>query len=492
MVWVPRTSPRQHQKVGTGLVPNLSLSSRASASRVSPLGHRSLQVALLVVTLLTAIDQTIVATALPTIVEEVGGRAAMGWIFAGYTLAMTATMPIYGRLGDLQGRRRLFLGCLVGFVAASALCGAATSMTQLIVLRALQGVTGGGVLVLSQAVVADAVSARDRGRFMAPVGLIYATSSVIGPLVGGSLTETLGWRWIFWVNIPLGAVAIALAVRSVPHPTGPRAHGRLDIPGSALYVGAVTGLVVLTGTLGRELSWTSPAALAGVVVTSLCGALFVARMLRHKDPLIPIGVLRNRPVVIASCLGFAVGAAVFALVGYVPTIAQEVLSMRPASSGALLLALVMGMMLSTTTTAQWTARTGRYRRLPLVGCATSAVALTYLAGLDESWPPWRVGIGLFVLGVGVGCFMMLVVTIAQDAVSSELVGSATSAVNLVRELGVTIGAATIGSVLAVSITPRLPVLFLTLASVFVAGAGLSLLLPDRTLSERPGPIGETG
>jgi EmrB/QacA subfamily drug resistance transporter len=471
--------------VGTGLVPNLSLSNRAALStQAAPVGHRPLQAALLVVTLLTAIDQTIVATALPAIVDDVGGRSGMGWVFAGYTLAMTAAMPIYGRLGDLQGRRRLFLGCLIGFVAASALCGVATSMTHLILLRGLQGLAGGGVLVLSQAVVADAVGARDRGRFMAPVGLVYAASSVLGPLVGGSLTETVGWRWIFWVNVPLGAVAIVLAFRSVPHPAGTRAAGRLDVPGSVLYAVAVVGLVVLTGTVGRELSWHSPIALAGMVATALCWALFVLRMLRHDDPLIPVGVLRNRLVVVACCLGFAVGAAVFALVGYIPTIVQEVLGMRPTSSGALLLALVLGMMLSTTTTARWTARTGRYRRLPLAGCLTSGAALAWLSALDSSWGAWRTGVAIFVLGVGVGCFMMLVVTIAQDAVAAELVGSATSAVNLVRELGVTIGAATIGSVLAVSITPALPALFLTLAAVFVVGALLSLLLPDQKLSER--------
>jgi MFS family permease len=319
---------------------------------------------------------------------------------------------------------------------------------------------------------------------MAPVGLVYATSSVLGPLVGGSLTETVGWRWIFWVNVPLGVVAIALAFRSVPHPTGPRAHGRLDVPGSILYIAGVTGLVVLTGTLGRELTWASPVALAGIVATSLCSVLFVVRMLRHRDPLIPIGVLKNRVVVIACSLGFAVGAAVFALVGYIPTIVQEVLSMKPASSGALLLALVLGMMVSTTTTARWTARTGRYRRLPLAGSLASGAALACLAELDPSWSTWRTGAVIFVLGVGVGCFMMLVVTIAQDAVAAELVGSATSTVNLVRELGVTIGAATIGSVLAVSISPVLPELFLTLAGIFVVAAGLSLLLPARTLSDR--------
>jgi MFS family permease len=238
-------------------------------------------------------------------------------------------MPIYGRLGDLQGRRRLFLGCLIGFVAASGLCGVATNMTQLVSLRALQGLAGGGVLVLSQAVVADAVGARDRGRFMAPVGLVYAASSVLGPLVGGSLTETVGWRWIFWVNIPLGAIAIALAVRYVPHPIGPRATGRLDVPGSVLYVIAVIGLVVLTGTVGRELSWSSPVALLGIVTTSLCGLLFVVRMLRHADPLIPVGVLRNRGVVVACSLGFAIGIAVFALIGYVPPSSKRCLGCVP-------------------------------------------------------------------------------------------------------------------------------------------------------------------
>ena len=322
---------------------------------------------------------------------------------------------------------------------------------------------------------------------MAPVGLVYAASSVLGPLVGGSLTETVGWRWIFWVNVPLGAVAIALAFRSVPHPTGPRAHGRLDVPGSFLYVAAVTGLVVLTGTLGRELSldlagsrsWASSS-------TSLCGLLFVVRMLRHDDPLIPVGVLRNRLVVVACCLGFAVGAAVFALVGYIPTIVQEVLVdaarlFRRAAAGAGARNDAVDHDHGTVDGADGPLppppagrlRSPAQRHWPGSRASTRRGAPGAPAPRSSS------------SGVGVGCFMMLVVTIAQDAVAAELVGSATSTVNLVRELGVTIGAATIGSVLAVSITPRLPALFLTLAAVFVVGAGLSLLLPDT----RPCPIG---
>jgi EmrB/QacA subfamily drug resistance transporter len=459
-------------------VPNSTLSPHAP----SRIGHRGLQAALLVVTLLTAMDQTIVATALPAIVGDLGGRAAMAWVFAGYTLAMTVVMPIYGRLGDLQGRRTMFLGCLAGFVAASAACGAATSMAQLVALRCLQGLAGGGVLVMSQAVVADAVPARDRGRFLAPVGLVFATSSVVAPLLGGTITDTVGWRWIFWVNLPLGALALALAFATVPHPVGDRPHGRLDRTGSALYAVAVTGLVVTTATAGHVFAWTSPAAPALVVATLLVTALFVRRMLRHPDPLIPIGVLRNRSVAVASGLGFVVGSACFALVGYVPTVTEAVLGLPSTASGALLLALVLGMMATTTTTAHWTARTGRYRRLPLVGCLVGAAALAALSGIDEAWGVARTAVAIAALGAGVGCFMQLVVTIAQDAVPSALVGSATSTVNLVRELGATIGMAVIGTALSGRVLPVLPPLFIGLAAVLVLGALLSLLLPDRPLS----------
>jgi EmrB/QacA subfamily drug resistance transporter len=440
-------------------------------------------VALLVVTLLTAMDQTIVATALPAIVDDVGGRAGMAWVFAGYTLAMTVVMPVYGRLGDLRGRRTMFMGCLAGFVVASAACGAATSMTQLVTLRCLQGLAGGGVLVMSQAVVADAVPARDRGRFLAPVGLVFATSSVVAPLLGGTLTDTVGWRWIFWVNLPLGALALALAVRTVPRPVGVRPHGRLDRSGAGMYAVAVTGLVVTTATAGHGFAWTSPTALVLAAGTLLASAAFVRRMLRHPDPLIPIGVLRNRSVAVASGLGFVVGSACFALVGYVPTVTEAVLGLPPTASGALLLALVLGMMATTTTTARWTARTGRYRRLPLVGCLVGAAALATMAGIDDGWGVPRTAAVIAVLGAGVGCFMQLATVIAQDAVPTALVGSATSTVSLVRELGATIGMAVIGTALSGRVLPVLPPLFLALAGVLVLGALLSLMLPNRALSQ---------
>jgi MFS family permease len=305
---------------------------------------------------------------------------------------------------------------------------------------------------------------------------------VLAPLLGGTITDTVGWRWIFWVNLPLGALALALAFATVPHPGGDRPHGRLDRTGSALYAVAVTGLVVTTATAGHAFAWTSPATPTLVAVTLLVTALFVRRMLRHPDPLIPVGVLRNRGVAVASGLGFVVGSACFALVGYVPTVTQAVLGLPPTASGALLLALVLGMMATTTTTARWTARTGRYRRLPLVGSLVGAAALSALSGIDDGWGVARTAVAIAALGAGVGCFMQLVTTVAQDAVPATLVGSATATVSLVRELGATIGMAVIGTALSGRVLPVLPPLFLGLAGVLVLGALLSLLLPDRPLS----------
>ena len=460
-----------------------------SPAPVRTAAPRGLLPALLVVTLLTAMDQTIVATALPAIVDDVGGRSSVGWIFAGYTLAMTVTMPLFGRLGDLRGRRTLFLASIAAFVVASACCGLATTMFVLVALRILQGIAGGGVLVMSQAVVADAVPARDRARFMAPVGLVFAVSSVVSPLLGGTLTDTVGWRWIFWVNLPLGALAWALSHRAVPHPRGGGIRGELDLPGFGLYAVGVTGIVILaTGRIGSPLS---PATWAIGAATVGCATAFAVRMSTHDDPLIPIGVLRNRTVAIASCIGLVNGAAVFGLVGYLPTVVQSVLGLRPTMSGAILLALVLGMMVSTISTGRWTARTGRYRRLPLFGCLLGAAAMAWLSTLDESWSVGRAAAAIALLGLGAGFFMQVVMIAAQDAAPAEHVGSATSTVSLVRELGVTVGAAGLGAGFAAhgraedlgtGVAAAVPAVFGALMLVLLAGAAVSLALPDRRLS----------
>jgi MFS family permease len=347
-------------------------------------------------------------------------------------------------------------------------------MSQLVLLRAVQGLAGGGVLVLSQAVVADAVPARNRGQFMAPVGLVFAVASVVAPLVGGILTDTVGWRWVFWVNLPLGVAALSLAAWSIPRSSGERPRGRLDIRGAIYYGVAVTGLVGLTATIGGG----DKSPLAGTVlvaVTAIGGYAFARRMLRHHDPLIPVRVLRNRTVAVSSYLGFTVGVAVFALVGFLPTIVQTVLDVPATASGALVLALILGMMVTVFGSSAWIARTGRYRRLPLVGSVAATVAMVALSGLSASWSVLHTAAWVALLGAGVGCFMQLATTMAQEATPADHVGSATSTVSLCRELGVTIGAASIGAVLAAS-TDAGPVL-LTLAVILASAGVASLLLP---------------
>lgn len=455
--------------------------------------HPGLLPALLVVTLLSAMDQTVVATALPAVVADVGGAAHLGWVFAGYTLAMTLSMPVAGRLADLRGRRRLFLASIAAFVASSTLCGLAGSMEALVALRVLQGLAGGGVAVLSQAVVADAVPARDRAHFLAPIGLVFATSSVVAPLLGGTLTDTVGWRWIFFINLPIGGFALLLAHRSVPRPRVATGAGRVDVLGTALFAVAVTSLVLLAADVS-EASW-SPVAAALLALTLVGGGLFAARMVLSSDPLIPVGVLRNRTVAVASALGLVLGVCVFGLIGYLPTVVQTVLGLRPTQSGAILLALVLGMTVSISGTARWITRTGGYRRLPTIGCLIGAAATALLGGLDSDWSVVGAGLVIAMLGLGAGFFMQVTTIIAQDAVADEHVGSATATVSLTRELGVTVGAAAIGAALAAgasggsggsgsleaSVVAGLPAVSAALTVVMLAGAVVSLLLPARRL-----------
>lgn len=461
---------------------------RSSSSSLSSVGHRPLLVALLTVTLLTAMDQTIVATALPAIVDDLGGGALMGWVFAGYTLAITVSMPVLGPLGDRYGRRRLFLGSVAGFVAASALCGMVTSMEQLLAARAVQGIAGGGVLVLSQAVVADAVPARDRSRFLAPIGAVFATSSVVAPLLGGVLTDTVGWRWIFWVNLPLGAVAWFLAARSVPRARPASTAGSFDVSGAVLLAVWMVGIVLLTDGVAGAAGGLRLVVLAGVTVLALVA--FVRRMARTPRPLIPVTVYRNRVVVLCCGLAYIVGFTVFGLIGFVPTIMEGAYDLPPVQAGMTLLGLVMGIMATTVATGRLVARSGHYRRLPLIGCGTAAVGMAGMAVLRPEWGPVAAVAAIVLIGAGIGCFMQLTTVVVQDSAPADLVGTATAAVSLARELGVTMGAAGIGAALASRIaaptTPdsylaALTPVFWSLVAVFVAGMIVALLLPERGL-----------
>ena len=410
---------------------------------------RLLFVSLVVITLLSAMDATIVATALPSIVADIGGERQIGWVFASYTLSMTVAMPVFGRLGDLRGRRALYLWSIAAFVLASVLCGFAADLGQLIALRFAQGIAGGGLLVLGQAVVADAVPARERPRFLAPIASVFAIASVVSPLLGGGLTDTVGWRWIFWVNAPIGGVALLLAVVSVPRSRPERNGERLDIPGAALLVAWVTGTVLVAAWGGTTFPWTSPECArrrrASPSSPSRCSCW---RCLRHPDPIVPLSMFRERTVVICSALGFVVGVAVFGMVGYLPGLMQAAFGLPATVAGTVILPLVLGILSASIWSGRRTARTGRYRRFPVAGCAVAAVGLAGLALVRTSTPPVVVGICAGLIGLGVGAFGQVTNVAVQDAVPARLVGTATSTVALVRELGVTLGAAALGGLLA--------------------------------------------
>ena len=414
-----------------------------------PVSLRLLFVSLVVITLLSAMDATIVATALPSIVADLGGERQIGWVFAAYTLSMTVAMPVFGRLGDLRGRRALYLWSIAAFVLASVLCGFAADLGQLIALRLRAGRRRRRARWSSarpwSPTPCRPASAR---RFLAPIASVFAIASVVSPLLGGGLTDTVGWRWIFWVNAPIGGVALLMAFVSVPRVRPQRNGERLDVPGAALLAVWVTATALVAAWGGTTFAWTSSVVLGDAALAVVVFALFVRRCLRHPDPIVPLSMFRGRTVVICSALGFVVGFAVFGMVGYLPGLMQAAFGLPATVAGTVILPLVLGILSASIWSGRRTARTGRYRRFPVAGCAVAAAGLAGLALVRTSTPPVLVGVCAGLIGVGVGAFGQVTKVAVQDAVPARLVGTATSTVALVQELGVTLGAAALGGLLS--------------------------------------------
>ena len=433
--------------------------SATTADETTPTSTRSLFVCLVVVTLLAALDQTIVATALPAIVGDLGGLSHMSWVVIAYTLAMTIAMPAYGKLGDILGRGGLFLSSIVIFLVGSALCGLAQTLPQLVAFRALQGIGAGGLLISSQAVVADVVPARDRGRFLAPLGGVFAVATVASPLLGGTLTDSVSWRWIFWINLPLGLVALTLAIRTLRLPRRTRTEP-LDLLGFAVLTSTAICVVLVCTWGGGTYAWSSPVILTMAGLAALGVGLFVVVERRAVDPLIPITVLTDRTTVIASTLGMIVGAGIFGVVSYLPSYAQMVYSTSATSAGLLLLPLTAGLLLTSNATGILISRFGRYRIFPIIGTVVSGGAMALLASMTPDTSIWVLATYLTLLGMGVGFLMQVPIIAVQNAVDATVVGAATATVTFFREIGVTIGAAVIGGLfgsrLAASLLTSLP------------------------------------
>ncbi|MEV1001776.1 MFS transporter [Nonomuraea sp. NPDC050202] len=410
--------------------------------------------ALMLGMLLAALDQTIVSTALPTIVSDLGGLERLSWVVTGYLLASTVSTPLWGKLGDQYGRKRLFIGAICIFLAGSALCGLSRNMGELIAFRAVQGLGGGGLMVLAQAIVGDVVSARERGRYQGFFGAVFAVSSIVGPLLGGVFVDHLSWHWVFYVNLPLGAVALCVIVAVLPGDDTRTKH-TIDYAGVVLLGAATSCLVLMTTWGGTTYAWSDPLilGLAGAAVALLAGWVLVER--RVAEPVLPLGLFRVRAFAMSSVVGFVVGFGMFGALTYLPLFLQVVHGVSPTLSGVYLLPMMAGMLTMSIVSGQIISKTGKYRFLPITGTAVATVGMFLLATLTEGSSLLAMGVYLLVLGVGLGMTMQVLVIVVQNAVDFKDLGVATSGATFFRSIGGSFGVATLGSVFSATLNDDL-------------------------------------
>lgn len=404
--------------------------------------------------LLAALDQTIVSTALPTITGELGGLNHLSWVVTSYLLATTVSTPLYGKLGDLYGRKRLFQISIVVFLVGSLLCGAAQDMGQLIAFRAIQGIGGGGLMVLAMAIIGEVVSPRERGRYQGYIGAVFGVSSVVGPLLGGFITDSWSWRWVFYVNLPVGLVA--LVVTSAVLPAGVR-HGnpRLDVSG-ALFMSVAATAVVLTATWGgTEYGWSSPTILGLIAVAVVTTVAFLAVERRAAEPILPLRLFRGGTFRVSTSTSFVVGLAMFGAISFLPLFLQVVNGASATNSGLLLLPLMAGVLTASIGSGRRISHHGHYKRYPVLGMALASVAMGLLATMGTDTPQIQASAYMVVLGAGLGFTMQTLVLATQNDVAMKDLGAATASVTFFRSLGGSIGVALFGAIFNSSLSRRL-------------------------------------
>ncbi|MBD3003054.1 MFS transporter [Streptomyces sp. 5-10] len=410
--------------------------------------------ALLLGMLLAALDQTIVSTALPTIVSDLGGLEHLSWVVTAYLLASTAATPLWGKLGDQYGRKKLFQTAIVIFLIGSALCGIAGDMAELIAFRALQGLGGGGLIVLSMAIVGDIVPPRDRGRYQGLFGAVFSATSVLGPLLGGVFVDRLSWRWVFYVNLPVGIVAL-LVVASVLHIPVRRTSHTIDYLGTFLIAVVAAALVLMTSLGGVTYGWGSWQIVGLAVVGMVLLAAFVRVETRAAEPVLPLTLFRSRTFTLCAVIGFVVGFAMFGSMTFLPTFLQIVQGVSPTMSGVHLLPMVLGTLVSSTVSGHLVSRTGRYKVFPVLGTAVTAVGLLLMHQLRESSGVAEMSAYLFVFGCGLGLVIQVLVLIVQNSVRYQDLGVATSGATFFRSIGASFGVSVFGTIFANNLGPHI-------------------------------------
>ncbi len=430
---------------------------------------------LIVTMLLASLDQTIFSTALPTIVGELNGVDHMLWVTTAYILASTIMLPVYGKLGDLIGRKGIFVGAIGLFIAGSIVGGLAPDMTWLITGRAIQGLGGGGLMILSQAIIADVVPARDRGRYMGVMGGVFALSSVAGPLLGGWFTEGIGWRWAFWMNVPLGILAIASAVVFLRLPRHNRAKPKIDVFGMLLLAVASTSIVLITTWGGTTYDWNSEI-IIGLIVTSVVSAIaFVLVENRVSEPIMPMFLFTDRNFNLTTGAGLITGVAMFGAMAYIPTYLQMVTGANATEAGFMMIPMMAALLVTSIVSGRLVSSSGRYKWLPIAGSVIVGISLFLLSTMNPDMAIWILCSFLAVMGIGLGMSMQILILIVQNSFPNKIVGTATASNNYFRQIGASLGAAVVGSLfvsrLGDLMSERMP------AAASAGGGGINSLTP---------------
>ncbi len=397
-----------------------------------------------VMLLLAALDQTIVSTALPSIVADLGGVDHLSWVVTAYLLTSTVAAPMYGKLGDLFGRKLMMQIAVVIFLIGSVLSGMANSMLFLIVSRAVQGLGGGGLFVLALTVVGDVVPPRERGKIQGIFGGVFGIASVAGPLLGGFFVDQLSWRWVFYVNLPIGILALAIFA-FVFHATGKRVKHKIDYSGALLLAASLVGLVLFASLGGSTFERTSPFMLAMISMAVVAGISFVVVELRADEPILPMGLFRYNTFSVFSAIGFVTGVAMFGGLTFLPLFLQTVKGVSPTVSGLQLLPMMLGILTGSIGSGQIMSRTGRYRRLPVIGMAVMTVGLLLLTRLQPDTSGNMISLYMFIVGIGLGPTMSVGTTAIQNAVPHRVMGVSTAGFTLFRQIGGLIGVSIFGS-----------------------------------------------